>query len=140
MRLLLAAATALVMVPAAASATAWYMFFSDADTSWYIDADGITRNGEWTRVTQYARYHVVSPRTGVKSVQAVTEIDCKRRVYRLARFEPFDAAGASMGASDNPEDGKEHSNVPNSPNEAAMKFVCDNDRAGKQRVADPSKD
>lgn len=140
MRLLLAAATALVMIPVAASATTWYLFYKDADTSWHIDADSIRKNGQWTGVDQYARYHQVSARTGVKSIAARLEIDCRRHVYRLARFEAFDAQGKSMGAMDNPEAGQEHESVPNSANGTAMKFVCDNDRAGKQRVDDPSRD
>jgi hypothetical protein len=137
MRLLLAAATAIAMIPATASAASWYLYFQDADTSWYLDADSIQKNGAWTRVARYDRYTRASGRTGIKSVAVTLEIDCRRRLYRLARFEPFDAAGKSMGAVNNPESGEEHPSVPGSSSEAAMKFVCDNDRAGKQQVADP---
>ena len=139
MRLLLAAATALVLLPATANATDWFRFYRDANTSWYMDVDTIQRNGQWTRVDQYAVYHQVSERTGVKSVAATIEIDCRRRVYRLARFTPYEADGTTRGSMDNPENGAEHENVPGSAIEAGMKFVCDNQRPGP-RVSDPLRD
>lgn len=139
MRLLLAAATALVLLPAAANATDWYRFYRDANTSWYMDKDSIRRDGEWTRVEQYAVYHEVSERTGVKAVNAAIEISCTRRVYRLARFTPYEADGTSRGGMENPENGAEHPNVPNSAIEAGMKFICDNQRPGP-RVGDPNSD
>ncbi|MCW3848687.1 hypothetical protein OF829_15735 [Sphingomonas sp. LB-2] len=138
--MLAAAATVLVAIPATAMAATWYRFYSDSDTAWYFDADSIRRNGQWTSANQYAVYTVASERTGVKSVSATIEINCSTRKYRLARFEPFDANGQSMGAMDNPENGTEHDNVPGSANEAGMKFVCDNARSGAVRVSSPLAD
>lgn len=139
MRLLLAAATALVLLPTTASATDWFRFYRDANTSWYMDVDTISRNGQWTRVDQYAIYHQVSERTGVKSVRATIEFDCKRRVYRLSRFDPRDADGTSQGAIEDPENGQEHEEVKGSAIESGMNFICDNQRPGP-RVKDPLRD
>lgn len=138
MRLLLAAA-ALIAVPITAYAADWYRFFRDNNTSWYMDVQTIKPAGQWTSVEQYAVYHKVSERTGVKSVRAVIEFDCRRKVYRLARFTPYEADGTSRGAMDNPENGAEHENVPGSAIEAGMKFICDNQRPGP-RVRDPLAD
>ncbi|MEZ0241999.1 MAG: surface-adhesin E family protein [Sphingomonas sp.] len=140
MRLLLAAATALILIPVSASAAAWYLFYEDADTSWYVDGDSISKSGQWTNVARYTRNHKVSPRTGVKAAKASIAIDCRRRVYKMTRLETFDAAGKSLGAVNNPEGGQEHENEPGSANEAMIKFACGNDRAGKASVADPSRD
>jgi hypothetical protein len=140
MRLFLAAATTMMMLPATAHATDWYRFYANDATRWYLDADSIKNEGQWTRVDQFAIYGVVSPSTGVKAAKATMEIDCRRRVYRLDRFEPMDGGMRSMGSSEQPDGGKEHLNVANSPNDAAMKFVCDNVRSGALRVADPVSD
>ena len=104
-----------------------------------MDADTIARNGEWIRVNQFAVYHVVSPRTGVKSVGAAIEIDCKRRVYRLVNFTAYEPDGSPRETIDDPENGAEHEMVPDSATDHGMKFICDNVRPGP-RVRDPQSD
>ena len=135
MRLLLAAATALVLIPSAASAADWFRILEGPGATWYLDADSIQRNGDWTRYEQFAVYDEVS-RGGIKTVSAIMEIDCGRRKYRLARFTSFRADGVQVDALDDPENGAEHDNTPGSAIDVAMKFVCDNDRSA-ERVADP---
>ena len=134
---ILALAAAALLAPLPAAATDWYRIAGDEVADWYIDADKIEQNGQWTVAVQYTIYHNVSPETGVKRAWARIEFDCKARNMRASYFSAFGPEGDKLSDMAWPDDGKLHDLPANSPLERAANFVCGVDRSGAVKVEDP---
>lgn len=127
-----------LLVPAPALAQDWYRVVQAGDTTWYVDAGSIVKNGQWTKVRKIGIYD--APEDGTKSVQFDAEYDCAARTQRVIHFTSFDSARNVRSSLASPDGGQLHPMKPGSAFAMLGDFVCNVDRADAVRVADPYQD
>ena len=137
MRYLLAAALLLAPLPAAAQD--WYRIVKVGDATWYVDAASITKNGQWTNARKIGIYDAADD-DGTKSVAFEAEFDCAARKERFVNFTSFKSDRTASGPFAAPDGGKLHDLKPNTAFGFIGDFVCNVDRKGAVRVADPYSD
>lgn len=134
-----AAAAAAMLAPLPAAAADWYRVSKGSIGTYYLDADSIVNNGQWTVARQVVVFDTVADGGG-KSSASDLEVDCAARAMRFVRFTLFDSANAELGKLDWPDERKLHPHTPGTIFGIVGDFICGGSRAEAVRVADPYTD
>ena len=137
MRLILAAAALLPLVPAEAAAQSWYRVGGNERTVSYVDLASLRPIGD--KIIGDVESVYAEPIDGeIWGAKIRTEFDCVGKYFRTLEYSYYGQGGKLMSTEPSETINEKKVPKPESINEAIMDFACF--RKGGTQVADPFTD
>lgn len=136
---ILAATLIAAFAPLPAMAQDWYRVTTNPVATQYVDLASIKPVGDQLFANEVTVFRTTLGDTNAKYIVTTAHYDCKRRRVLFQSFEAFDEGRVSLEKSSGPD--KDYvDGTPDSPAASALDFVCNTNRGGAVRIADPMKD
>jgi hypothetical protein len=136
---ILSAALIAIFAPLPAMAQDWHRVMTNPLATQYVDLASIKPVGGELFANEVTVFRTTLGDTNAKYIVTTAHYDCKRRRVLFQSFEAFDENRVSLEKSAGPD--KDYIEAtPDSPAASALDFVCNTNRGGAVRVADPMKD
>jgi hypothetical protein len=137
MRLWLAAAALLPLVPAEAAAESWYLVGGNEATRTYVDLSSL-RAIDNKMIGDIQSVYSTPLDGGIWGVKIRQEFDCSGNYFRTLQYSYYGAGGAFMDTEASETINENKTPAPDSINEGVMQFVCY--RTGGTQVVNPFDD
>ncbi|MDF7776647.1 hypothetical protein P1X14_15425 [Sphingomonas sp. AOB5] len=138
MRMLMAAALAVTMLPAAASAQSWARVGSNDQMTAYVDGSSLRVAGGKTTALTFSGYAKALGDTPVWFTAVKVEYNCSANSFRTLEYTYYDKSGNSLGTEASYTINEIRTPNPGSIDETMMRYSCT--KAGGTPVSDPFAD
>lgn len=138
MRLLLAAALALPMLPATAAAQDWVRVGGNEQLAAYVDTSSIFSSSGKIVATTFSGYAKALGETQIWFTAVKIEYNCNAKQFRTLEYTFYDKAGKSLGTEASATIDQIRSATPGSIDEAYLNYACT--KAGGVPVQSPFDD